>query len=179
MRIILFAAVLAVFALFSFKTPDAPLSEINWLTFEELQKAQQKEPRKVVVDVYTQWCGWCKKMDKETFTHPQIVEYINTNYYAVKLDAETREKINFKGKEYKFTGSGKTGHNELASFLMNGKLSYPTTVYLDEKLNVLTSVPGYLTPQTIDGILTFFNEGYYLKNRWDEFEKSYKTRITK
>jgi thioredoxin-related protein len=160
-----------------FKNPDKSSKSINWMTWEEVQKAQQTEPRKVFVDVYTEWCGWCKKMDKETLSHPQIVEYINLNYYAVKFDAETRSKIQFKGKEYKYIASGNRGYNELANTLLNGKMSYPSTVYLDDKLNLLTAVPGYLNPPTLDAILTFFNEGYFLTSKWDEFEKSYKTRI--
>lgn len=171
--------VLVAYVAMGFKRPDAPLSEINWLTFEEMQAAQTKAPKLVFIDIYTEWCGWCKKMDKETFTNQQIVEYLNENFYAVKFDAETRGKIKFNGKEYKFVSIGSRGYNELANSLLSGKMSYPSTVYLDEKLNILTAVPGYLTPTTLDGILTFFNEDYYLNTKWDEFEKNYVSRIKK
>lgn len=171
--------VLVAYVAMGFKRPDAPLSEINWLTFEEMQAAQTKAPKLVFIDIYTEWCGWCKKMDKETFTNQQIVEYLNENFYAVKFDAETRGKIKFNGKEYKYVSSGSRGYNELANSLLSGKMSYPSTVYLDEKLNILTAVPGYLTPTTLDGILTFFNEDFYLNTKWDEFEKNYKSRISK
>ena len=52
-------------------------AQVNWLTWEEAQERNKKEPRKIFVDVYTQWCGWCKKMDKETFSNPEIIKYLN------------------------------------------------------------------------------------------------------
>ena len=59
--------------------------KIKWLTFEQAVELSQKEPRKILIDIYTDWCGWCKKMDAATYMHPKIVEYINTHYYAVKV----------------------------------------------------------------------------------------------
>jgi thioredoxin-related protein len=161
----------------AFVISDKNSKGINWISWEELEKAQINEPRKVFVDVYTEWCGWCKKMDKETFTNPAIVDYINKNYYAVKFDAETRAKINFRGKEYKYTASGNRGYNQLAYELLGGRLSYPTTVYLDEKLNLITAVPGYLTAPTLDAILTYFHEGHYLTVKWEDFEKQFKSKL--
>ena len=55
--------------------------EITWLNFEQVAELNKKNPRKVIVEVYTDWCGWCKKMDKTTFQHPEIIKYINQNYY--------------------------------------------------------------------------------------------------
>ena len=74
--------------------------EINWMSFEEAIDAQQKNPKKIIMDTYTAWCGWCKKMDKETFTNKDVVNYINENYYAVKFDAEGNDVVNFKGNSF-------------------------------------------------------------------------------
>src|SRR5580698_9458396 len=78
--------------------PAAPAEEIHWMTsIDELQAKMAQHPKKVYVDVYTGWCGWCKKMDATTFKNPNVVKYINANFYAVKLDAERQDVIHFQG----------------------------------------------------------------------------------
>jgi uncharacterized protein YyaL (SSP411 family) len=85
------------------------------VTWEQAEALCKKEPRKVVVDVYTEWCGWCKKMDKATFQNEVIVKYLNENYYAIKFNAEQREDIHLKGKDYEYVKSmGGKGYHELA-----------------------------------------------------------------
>jgi thioredoxin-related protein len=134
---------------------------IKWLTVEEMEKAQKKEKRKVVVDVYTDWCSWCKKMDKATFADPTVAEYVNKNFYAVKFNAEGYENIIFQDRVYKFVPSRKS--HELAIEWMGGAMSYPTTVYLDEKLRLIGSVPGFFPAQSYTKVLQYFEEGVYKK----------------
>ncbi len=129
----------------------------------------KEEPRKVFVDVYTNWCGWCKKMDATTFKDPKIIRYLSENYYSIKFNAEVKESIVFKGKEYKYIASGRRGYNELAAYLLNGRLSYPTTVYLDEELNVLTAVPGFKRTNDLNKILNFFGGDYFKTMDWATF----------
>ncbi|MFT4646090.1 MAG: thioredoxin-related protein [Planctomycetota bacterium] len=171
--------VVLVFAVvsFSFKAGDLPAAknEINWMTWAEVQEAQKKEPKKVFVDVYTGWCGWCKRMDATTFHNEEIVDYINDNYYAVKFDAEQRETLVFKGRKYHYTKTGKRGYNELATSLLEGVMSFPTTVYLDENLDVLTKVGGFLEANELDPIISYFATDSYLKKKWSQYEKSYKS----
>ena len=146
-------------------------AQIQWLTWEEAQAKNQKEPRKFIVDVYTQWCGWCKKMDKATFGQAEISSYINSNYYPVKFDAETKEDISFKGKVYKYVRQGTTGYHQLAAEIMFGKLSYPTIVFLDEQLNVIQPIPGYQDPGSLDKIMKYFAENYYKTTPWKKYEQ--------
>jgi thioredoxin-related protein len=134
---------------------------IQWLTVEEMEKAQKKEKRKVVVDVYTDWCGWCKQMDKQTFADPKVAEYVNKNFYAVKFNAESYENIIFQDRVYKFVPSRKS--HELAIEWMNGAMSYPTTVYLDEKLRLIGSVPGFFPAPSYAKVLQYFEDGIYKK----------------
>ena len=147
--------------------------KINWLSWDEAQARNKKEPRKFIVDVYTQWCGWCKKMDRETFEQAEIVKYINSNFYAIKFDAETKTPINFKDKTYEYIKSGASGYHQLAYEIMFGKLSYPTIVFLDEKLNVLQPLPGYKDPTSLDKIMKFFAEDYYQNTPWKKYEEMY------
>jgi len=148
--------------------------QINWMTIEEAQERCKTEPRKIYIDVYTGWCGWCKKMDKTTFVDPAVVKYINSNYYAVKLDAETKKTITFNGKEFNYVAEGRRGYNEFASAILQGRMSYPTSVVLDEEARVIQPIPGYLDGPTMDRVLHYFGEDAYKKQRFEVFEKTYK-----
>lgn len=121
-------------------------SQIKWYTLEEAVAANEKNPKKWVVDIYTDWCHWCKVMDKQTFTNPEVIQYMNENFYAVKFNGESKEKINFKGKEYKFVTAGRRGINTLAYYWLDGRAAYPTIVYLDENLEKLKKSPGFKKP---------------------------------
>ncbi len=153
--------------------------KINWLSIEELEAAQAEEPRKVFVDLYTDWCGWCKRMDKATFQHPEIVKYVNENFYAVKFDAETKDTITFLGQEFKFVKQGRKGYNELAAALANGRLSYPTIVYLDEDLNVIQPVPGYMDPKAFEQVITYLAGDHYKDQPFEQYKKNYELVLSK
>jgi thioredoxin-related protein len=158
-------------------TATAPLEDkVQWLSIEQAQELNKKNPRKIFVDVYTDWCGWCKKMDKTTFANPTVAKYINKNYYAVKMDAEQAGNIIFKGQVYTFNERSNT-HN-LAIEWLGGQMSYPTTVYLDEKLNLISPIPGYLDAKQFDGVLHFFAENHHKKKEdINTFLKNYKSSI--
>ena len=140
---------------------------IKWLTLEEAAIQTKKQPRKIFIDVYTDWCGWCKKMDKDTFSDPKVVAYVNKNFYAVKLDAEGRKPITINGKTYQY--NAKMRAHEAALALLKGQMSYPTTVYLDENLGLISPVPGYLDVPTFQKILTYFGENIYKKKTYAEY----------
>lgn len=149
------------------------LQDTEWLTWEQAMERHQKEPRKIVVDVYTEWCSWCKRMDQNTFNHPFISDYINKHYYAVKFNAERREDIIFQGKTYKYVSSGKRGYHEFAAKITQGRLSYPSVVFLDEQIEIIQSIPGYREPGEFEIILTYFARNYHLKTPWDTYQRNY------
>ena len=96
---------------------SAKNESINWISFEEALSRSSKEPKKIFMDIYTDWCGWCKKMDKSTFTDPVVIDYLNKHFYSVKLDAETKDTITYKAKDYTFVPAYKS--NEVAAYLLN------------------------------------------------------------
>lgn len=151
----------------SFSRPSVP-DTLNWISFEEAVALQAKEPRKILVDVYTDWCGWCKKMDKHTYTDESVIKNLSKNYYLVRFNAEQKEDIHFRDKIFKFKPEYKS--HELAVSLLNGQMSYPSTVFIDENMNLLTVVPGYLTPKDINPILVYFGENIYKTKNWKEYE---------
>ena len=145
--------------------------EVTWLSWDEAAElaSTDKNPKKIFVDVYTDWCGWCKKMDKDTFQNAEVATYMEANFYMVKLDGEGKEPIEFKGKTYKFVPSGRKGYHEFAAALMQGKLSYPTTIFLDEKMNMLSPVPGYQKPEPFLNIAKYFGDNIYLEKDWKTY----------
>jgi|SRR6185436_12549160 len=162
-----FAGLLISCFLVSAQPADNKKDVIKWMTVQEAVKATQKQPKKMFVDVYTNWCGWCKKMDATTFEDPAIVDYMNKNYYAVKFNAETKDTIVVKDKEYMYKAEYKA--NEFAAQMLNGSMSYPTSVYIDEMLNEIGPVPGYLTAQQLLPILKYFAEDIYKVKKWEDY----------
>jgi thioredoxin-related protein len=143
--------------------------QIQWLSLQEAYLKVKSEPRKVFVDVYTDWCGWCKKMDRETFASDFVAQYANQKFYAVKLNAEQRDSIVLGGKVLRFIEQGQRGYHEAAIGLLNGKMSYPSIVFLDENFAIIDRLPGYKDAYTFHQMLTFLGENYYKKTPFDKF----------
>jgi len=177
MKQIIPVLLLFIVGLQSVQAQSGENSLVNWYTIEEAEKLARKEPKKIMIDVYTDWCGWCKKMDKETFNHPVVADYINENYYAVKLNAESKEDITFMGHTFKYVSQNGRGYNELAAGLLSGRLSYPSVAYLNEKLELLGAIPGYKTPSSMESLLNFIAEDKYLVQSLEDYEKTFKSKI--
>jgi thioredoxin-related protein len=140
---------------------------INWMSFHDAVNKNQKEQKKIFIDFYTSWCGWCKRMDATTFEDPAIVAYMNKNFYAIKFNAETHDTIVLNNKSYVFRNEYRA--NELAAQMLNGSMSYPTSVYLDENFNEIGPVPGYLTAEQLLPVLKYFSEDIYKTKKWDDY----------
>ncbi|MBO0341683.1 MAG: DUF255 domain-containing protein [Bacteroidota bacterium] len=150
---------------------NAQAQDIQWISWEEAVELSKTDaqPKKIFVDVYTDWCGWCKKMDKNTFQHPDVSKYMQDNFYMVKLDAEGKDPIEYQGKTFKFVPSGRRGYHELAAALLQGRMSYPTVVFLDEQLNMLSPVPGYQQVEPFMQIAKYFGENIYKDKDWESY----------
>jgi len=144
-------------------------TEIEWMSFEEAIEKSKESPKKLFIDVYTSWCHWCKVMDKKTFKHPEIVKHIRENYYAVKLNGEQKEDIQFMDNTFKFIGEGRRGYHELAAALLDGQLSFPSCVIMSEKMQRITTIPGYRDPADMETVLKYITEEHYLKMTFQEF----------
>lgn len=145
---------------------------IKWYTFEEAVKKNKKKPRKIFIDVYTDWCGWCKKMDKETFLDPSVVEYINKNYYPVKFNAEQKEPVSFKGQEFVSTDPAKPkAPHQLALALLKQELRYPSYVILDGESEWLYKLKGYKTAEDLLPLLKYYGSDQYKVMSWSEFNE--------
>lgn len=149
-------------------------AKIKWLDFEEAAALNAKKPKKIFLDMYTDWCGWCKKMDQSTFVNPVIVNYMNQHFYAVKFNAERKDTIIFKGKEYVNTNpTGQRASHQLAQTILNGRMSYPSFAFMDEQMNMITVVPGYRKAPEFEAILNFIGSDAYKTKKWEEFNASF------
>lgn len=150
--------VLAVLMLLSFTVVSA--QEINWISIEEAEALQKKEPRKIIMDMYTVWCGPCKMLDRNTFSNADVANYINEHYYAVKFNAEGNDVVQFQGREFRNpnydparANKRNAGHQFAGYF---GVRSYPTIVFLGENGEFIAPIIGYKTPQQLELYLKMF-----------------------
>ncbi|GJM32687.1 MAG: hypothetical protein DHS20C18_16880 [Saprospiraceae bacterium] len=148
-------------------------SEINWLTWDEAVQLSEKGKKKIFLDVYTEWCRWCERMDTTTFKDPGVVEYINANFYPVRFDAEYKEDIRYKDEVFKFVKNGKRGYHQLAEKWLKGRLSYPTLVFMDENQDVIQSIVGFKNTEKFRLIATYFGSNEYRVTPWSTYCRNY------
>ncbi|WP_299228410.1 thioredoxin fold domain-containing protein [uncultured Psychroserpens sp.] len=162
-----------VLALLTSVSSFAQLEGINWVTLDEALELQKKNPKKIMMDVYTNWCGPCKMLDKNTFHNKDVVDYVNENYYAVKFNAEGDSTVNYDGKTFSnpnykpALANRRNGVHELTRYL---KVSaYPTIVFFDENAKVIAPIRGYKQPQGIELYLKLFKEDDYVGMTQEDF----------
>lgn len=151
--------------------------KINWISFEKAIELNKTNPKPILIDIYTDWCTWCHKMDASTYKEDAIVDYINDHFYAVKLNAEQKEDIVYNDRTFKFVANGRRGTHELAASLLNGKMSYPSTVFLNKNQQLVQAIPGYLQAPIMEKLINYMGQEVYLNKEWDVFDKEFKSKI--
>lgn len=157
---------------------------VNWMTLDEALSAQKETPKKIIMDMYTTWCGPCKLLDKNTFQNSDVAAYINENYYAVKFNAEGNTKESFHDKKfgnpnYMPNKQGRNSQHELASYL--GVNAYPTIIFLDERSQLLLPLKGYQNPNQLELFLKLFATNKYKeitsKEQFQQYTKDFKAEF--
>ena len=153
--------------------PPHKATGTSWMTLNDAASKMKGEKRPILIDLYTDWCGWCKVMDKKTYSNNNVGKYLSEKYYAVKFNAESRESIQWGGKTYSFNDRYRT--NDFAVFLTQGQLSYPTTVILPADGSPAQAIPGYMEPKEFEMILRYFGDNHYRNTPFGEFKKSFRS----
>lgn len=146
--------------------------KVRWLSWDEAVALNEQSPKKLFIDVYTDWCGYCKKMDRTTFIDSSIVMYLNEHFYAIKLNAEKEKEILFRDVLFKLRKAGKRQVHTLAYSLLEGKMSYPSFVMMDENFDRIAISPGFKTTSMLMPELIFAAEEKYKEMTWQEYRKS-------
>lgn len=144
---------------------------LEWLTPEEMYSRYQKEPRPVLVDVYTDWCHFCKVMDNKTWKNDSVAAYVNSHFYAVKINAENKQPYNWMGEQYEYDAHYKV--NKLAFKLLQGKMAYPSTVIIPVKGGT-DMVQGAFSAKEVELILKFYGDGYNENSTPAQFQRKFK-----
>lgn len=144
---------------------------IEWMSVEAVAVRLQKEKRPVLIDLYTTWCGWCKQMDKKTYSNKQVAQYLQEKFYTVKVDAETHSAITWNGRTYQFNPQYRS--NEFALYLTHGRLEFPTTIIIPPG-GEPQAIPGYMEPRELELLVKYFGEGQYGKVGFDEYQRNFK-----
>ncbi|MEW5676898.1 thioredoxin fold domain-containing protein [Flavobacterium enshiense] len=145
----------AFFLILGSMAVQAQEAEIKWMTLDEALTLQKKKPKKakpIFMDVYTDWCGPCKMLDKNTFHDPAFVKYITENYYPVKFNAEGNSEVTYKDKQYKNPNfdPNRKGRNSVHEFTMFLKVpGYPSVFVLDNKGEIKPPIIGYRTAEQL------------------------------
>jgi thioredoxin-related protein len=146
---------------------------VNWLTFKEAQEKNKTVSKPFIIDLYTDWCGWCKHMMRTTYSSPAIAGYINTHFYPVKFNAEGKDTIEYNGKTYKpLSPAPRTAH-ELALKFLGEKLSYPSTVFVTNNFQYSLLSQGYMEDKKIEPLLIFMVENAWQTSVFEEFNKHF------
>jgi thioredoxin-related protein len=168
------ASVLAAGRYTTFYVPFAARTaagSIDWMTVEDAAGKLQKEKRPILIDLYTSWCGWCKQMDKKTYSNRQVAQYLQEKFYTVKVDAETKATITWNGRTYRFNPEYRS--NEFALYLTHGRLEFPTTIIIPAG-GEPQAMPGYMEPKELELLVRYFGEGNDKNVSFDDYQRRFK-----
>jgi thioredoxin-related protein len=155
--------------------------KIKWLSWEEMVKLNEINPKKIFIDFYTSWCGWCKVMDRNTFEDSIVASLMVNDFYCVKFDAERKDTIQFLGKPWLWIPGGRGGYHSLAAYFMQNQLSYPTFCVLTSKFELISPLKGYIAPPQFEPIISYLGKDLWMPNKnknLETYKQEYKTPRT-
>jgi thioredoxin-related protein len=154
-------------------TDKEPASLVNWLTFKEALALNKVQPKPILIDFYTDWCGWCKHMMSTTYSTPDIATYINTYFYPIKFNAEGQDSIYFKDSLFVNRSKATRSTHNLTPYFLGSNLMYPSTVFISPDLKFTFATSGFLDLKGIEPFLVYMLENVYQTTNYDDFKKGF------
>lgn len=154
-----------------------------WYNVNDALLLQQQNGKKLFIDVYTDWCGPCKWMDKNTLSHPVIQEKLDKYFIPIKFNAEGNDTITFNGRVFvnpKPNAPARMSTHEFTPYIASTErgIAYPTVVFINEQLELIQPIAGALAPAQMEPILEFIGSDQYLTVPWEDFLATYTSMIT-
>lgn len=134
--------------------------ELKWRTFDAGLAEAKKTNKKIMLDVYTDWCGWCKKLDKDVYANDKVSNYLNKAYIPIKINGEGTTKLTYKDQKT----------NEVGLAQAFGIRSYPTIIFLDSHGEPINSLGGFVDADRFLPIIKFIGDDHYKSMTWDEYK---------
>ncbi len=161
------------FTLGSFLNVENPAEEPKWSSLNVVSQRLRQEQRPVLIDLYTDWCHWCKVMDKKTYANDKVIAYLEDKFYIAKINAETKDTLSWQNKAYAYNDLYKI--NDFALYVTNGQTGFPSTVIITSKDAEPIQIAGFLEPKELEPILKYFGEGAYLTQSFQGYKKNFKS----
>ena len=160
----------------SFKDTIPFVDKIKWMKLNEAEELNKKEPRKIIMFLYHNWCVECKMMVNASFNQEKIAEYINSNYYPVLFDVTSKDTLTFNGASF-VNENKEHPYHQLAVTLLNGKMNMPQMVFINEMNQLISVVPGYFIDKAFEPVLHFFKEDSYQTIKWEDYIKTFSGEV--
>lgn len=149
---------------------------ISWLKMEDAVKINAENPKKFLIYVYSDNCGWCRKMENETFSSAAVIDYINLNFHAVKINSNIKADIQYQNRKFRYVPAdphtGNPSHHEFLLVLLQGRMAYPSIAYLDENMVYIGVERGFKSIDPFKKYLSFINENIYQSGQsFEEYNK--------
>jgi len=164
LRVVLF---LSVIVLTSFN-PEKGIKDL-WQRWDEIQQLMPKEPRPIIIDIYTDWCIYCKKMDASTYRNDSVCQYLKTHYYRFKFNAESKDTLVWHDKKFGFNKTYQV--HDFVQYVSQGAIVFPTTVIITTNGQIL-STGGMLHTKEIEPILKYYASAKPVES-FEVFAKQY------
>ncbi len=169
---------LSIILLFLLPSILTAQEKINWISVSEVQELIKDDPKDVFMFIYTDWCGYCKKMEANTFVNKNIIKYINDNYHAVKFNAESTDTIEFLGKKYMPGTSGEKHRLALKLAVIDRAIGFPTLVFFNNQFQLyMPATRGNKSVEKLEMYLRFIGEDIYKSKSFDSYKTTFKSQF--
>lgn len=157
---------------------------VKWQAIETAAKAENSS-KLYFIDFYTNWCGWCKRMDRDTFSDSIVASILNKYYIPVKFNAEGSSQFEWNNRSFNKGQSinGRPATHTFVSYVLGNKIGYPSFAIFNAEKQLLQVIPGYVKADEFAQILWYFSSGAYTRYPYEryqqQFEKSIKAEMIK